>query len=369
MYRAAVVLATRAAPRGDVLLVMGDIHCWSISLGRWAGVHVRLHVSFVLFAVVVMYTAGQAHLVGHASLVPEAAVFLVILLVSVLLHEIGHGVAAARVGGGMDLIVLGPLGGLAPPDVPHEPHAQLRVTAAGPLVNLLLVLLSGLVLVAARTDLIGLLHPLSPASHVVEGSEGLMFMKLLFWTNWVLLLLNLLPVLLADGGRALRAVLWPVQGYRSAVLIVTRVAKLTALALCVAAWLMRDVNAAGLVPAWLPLLLLATLVFFNARAEGHALEEHEAADESFGYDFSQGYTSLERSIEPRAPAQPGLIRQWIERRRELKRRQAEELEEEEERRVDEILSRLHQCGMNGLSAEERGLLHRVSARYRNRHRG
>jgi hypothetical protein len=49
------------------------------------------------------------------------------------------------------------------------------------------------------------------------------------------------------------------------------------------------------------------------------------------------------------------------------RKQRRELQErDEERQVDEILSRLHSAGMDGLTAKERALLNRVSARYRNR---
>jgi hypothetical protein len=44
----------------------------------------------------------------------------------------------------------------------------------------------------------------------------------------------------------------------------------------------------------------------------------------------------------------------------------EEIEAAEERQVDGILSRLHAHGMNSLTADERQLLIRVSARYRNR---
>jgi hypothetical protein len=44
----------------------------------------------------------------------------------------------------------------------------------------------------------------------------------------------------------------------------------------------------------------------------------------------------------------------------------EEIEAEEERQVDGILSRLHAHGMDSLTVDERKLLDRVSARYRNR---
>ena len=39
---------------------MRDLLTWNISLGRWAGVQVRLHVFFVLFAVVALHLASQA---------------------------------------------------------------------------------------------------------------------------------------------------------------------------------------------------------------------------------------------------------------------------------------------------------------------
>jgi hypothetical protein len=67
---------------------------------------------------------------------------------------------------------------------------------------------------------------------------------------------------------------------------------------------------------------------------------------------------------PRKPV--GTVRRWIEQRRELRRRKRLYQEREEERQVDEILVRLHEKGMSGLSAKERAVLHRVSARYRNR---
>ena len=44
----------------------------------------------------------------------------------------------------------------------------------------------------------------------------------------------------------------------------------------------------------------------------------------------------------------------------------EEIEAEEERMVDAILSRLHTEGLESLSPAERELLERVSARYRSR---
>jgi hypothetical protein len=60
------------------------------------------------------------------------------------------------------------------------------------------------------------------------------------------------------------------------------------------------------------------------------------------------------------------MRRWLQQRQEMKERRLREMEAEEERRVDEVLIRVKEFGIDGLSPEERSLLHRVSARYRNR---
>ena len=98
-----------------------------------------------------------------------------VLLVSVTLHEVGHALAAIRVGGKVDAIVLGPVGGLISPRVPDEPEIHLFVALAGPIVHLLLAVVAAIVLaVAGNTQLVGLLNPLATPQDLVEpGSTGL----------------------------------------------------------------------------------------------------------------------------------------------------------------------------------------------------
>jgi hypothetical protein len=62
------------------------------------------------------------------------------------------------------------------------------------------------------------------------------------------------------------------------------------------------------------------------------------------------------------------LRRWLDARREERLRRQRQAEELEDLRVDDVLSRLQQFGMQGLSYEDRALLHRVSLRYRNRPR-
>ena len=142
-----------------------------------------------------------------------------ILLSSVLLHEIGHLVAAWYLGGHADQIVLGPLGGLTLPSVPTDTRSQVGVALAGPAVNLIVMLLVLPPLVYANVtpgDL--LFSPLNPRS-LLEGESWLVGLRLTCWIN-CLLLLNLFPAYPLDGGHALAGILRPVFGGRAAVLIV-----------------------------------------------------------------------------------------------------------------------------------------------------
>jgi len=341
---------------------MRDFSTWSINLGRWRGVHVRLHAFFLLFAVFTLFLSSRQN---EQIVVQYASGALIVLLLSVAAHELGHALVAFRVGGHVDEVVLGPLGGLAQARVPRDPQHELVVALAGPAVNLLICLAMAPIIVAAAEPLVGLLKPLEPEA-ILVGPPWLVAVKLTLWINWVLLLTNVfLPASPFDGGRILRAVLWHLFDYRTAVASVMVLARVVAGMLCLAAVLSRNQVDSGLVPLWVTLILLAILVFFSAKQETARIEEQEIDEELFSYDFSQGYTSLERHLDsPHRSASP--LRRWVEGRREARRRRRQLLEQDEERRVDEILVRLHQHGMRGITPKERALLDRVSARYRNR---
>jgi stage IV sporulation protein FB len=294
-----------------------------------------------------------------------AGASLLVLLASVLLHEWGHCLTARRVGGYAEQVVVWPLGGLSPPHVPHDPQLELLTALAGPVVNALVMILTAPLLLAGRQDVLGLFVPLAPAA-LTEGPPFIVGLKLVFWINWLLVLVNLLPAFPFDGGRVLRSLLWSQFDYRTAVFWVTRTAMAASLGMCFIAWWMRDTYTTALVPAWVPLLLFAIFLWFGAQQEESRLEYGDGDDDFFGYDFSQGYTSLERDASRQRPSGPGPIRRWFEERREARRQRQEAIEREEEQQVDAILIRLHEAGIEGLTPQERTILERVSARYRNR---
>jgi Zn-dependent protease len=337
----------------------------SFGLGRWLGIPVRLHVAFVLLAAFVLYGTKQHELFhGHWL---HGAILLVVWFACVLLHEAGHCIAVARLGGTNDLLVFSPVGGISEYNYLHEPQPQLLVALAGPFANLAGGLAAGCLLAGlGQSSFSSVANPFAPVE-LFEGGQ-LLFgtLRVALWVNWILVLVNLFPAVPLDGGWALHALVWPALGPRKAKIVVRRLSFAVAVALfAVAAWLMFDPVLTP-VPTWLPMVALGLLIACYALApvdSGEALGED---DELLGYDFSQGYTSLEHAEPP--PARPGFIRRWLEHRRHEREVRRIRIEYEEERQVDSILARLHEHGIETLSAEERSLLDRVSARYRARSR-
>lgn len=162
-----------------------------IPLGRILGFPVYLRWSVLLLVALITLLSGQVigYRVGFG--------FVVALLVSVLLHELGHALVARRLGIGVRAITLEILGGYTEMtgDTPN-PRAELLVSLAGPAVSLGLG-------VAASVG--AALLPDGPVRQVT---------LLVALANLIVAVFNALPGLPLDGGRALRAVVWWISGNR-----------------------------------------------------------------------------------------------------------------------------------------------------------
>jgi Zn-dependent protease len=174
-------------------------------LGRVLGVPVYLRASWLLLAVIVVVLYGPV----AASMLPQlspvgayslAVGFVLCLLLSVLLHELGHAIVARRYGIGVRAITLELLGGYTEMDS-DSPHARadLWVSVIGPIVSA--------VLGAASLAVWSVL----PDQTILDQ---LAFQ--LAWSNLIVAVFNALPGLPLDGGRALRALVWAVTGDRHA---------------------------------------------------------------------------------------------------------------------------------------------------------
>ena len=127
------------------------------------------------------------------------------LFAVVLLHEMGHAYAAVRLGYTIESIELYPFGGVARlsgKQIGWSPRNEVMIAISGPLVNLVLALLTMLLMV------LGLL-----SGEVAKPFIGM---------NFTLLFFNLLPALPLDGGRIARAGLSMNRGFEAATEVLTR---------------------------------------------------------------------------------------------------------------------------------------------------
>lgn len=166
-----------------------------MKLGTAFGIDILLHWSFFILPVVVI--SWSVALGDSISVTALWLVLLVVILASVLLHELGHGLAAKWLGIPIVDIMLTPICGLARlARAPDHPREEVCVAIAGPVANLICGALLALLLYLTQT-------PFSIEPLIVRSS----LMLTLLWVNVALCVLNLLPVFPMDGGRIFRAVL------------------------------------------------------------------------------------------------------------------------------------------------------------------
>ena len=169
---------------------------WSWKVGHILGIRVQLHMTFLLLLgwVAISFYVERSDLVD--ALVGVG--FILILFGIVVLHELGHALAARRFGIRTRDITLLPIGGVARLErMPDDPREELIVALAGPAVNVVLAtLIAGTMLLATGTPI--------PGEVSFEGGDVL---RNLLWVNVVLVLFNMIPAFPMDGGRVLRALL------------------------------------------------------------------------------------------------------------------------------------------------------------------
>jgi membrane-associated protease RseP (regulator of RpoE activity) len=159
---------------------------------RMFGIDVRVHPLFWLFSAVLGwgFTGGR---------LDSLAVWVVVVFVSVLVHELGH-VLTGRIFGSSGHILLYSFGGLAlGSNNLGRRWQRILVLFAGPLAGFLL---------AAVTFATLLLVPL-PSNPLLREAVGMVLVVNIGWG-----ILNLLPIFPLDGGQISREVLEGSLGHR-----------------------------------------------------------------------------------------------------------------------------------------------------------
>jgi Zn-dependent protease len=169
---------------------------WSLKIGRFAGIDVYMHVTFLLLVSWVAFLYWRQ---GQSVLSAVVGVtFILTVFLCVVLHEFGHALTARRYGIKTRDIILLPIGGVARLEsLPTQPLQELWVALAGPAVNI--VIAAGLYVWLAIT---ASLEPLQTMT-LTTGP----FLERIMAVNIFLVAFNMIPAFPMDGGRVLRAVL------------------------------------------------------------------------------------------------------------------------------------------------------------------
>lgn len=169
---------------------------WQWKLGRFLGIDVYIHATFLLLIGWVGYSYWLEH--GTLAQVLSGVLFILALFLCVVLHEYGHALTARKYGIKTRDITLYPIGGVARLErMPDKPIEELWVALMGPAVNVAIagILFALLASTGNLTSLTGLT--------IASGS----FLMRLMIVNISLVLFNLIPAFPMDGGRVLRAIL------------------------------------------------------------------------------------------------------------------------------------------------------------------
>jgi Zn-dependent protease len=157
-------------------------------IGRIFGTDIYLSPTFLLIFAFWFITGGREGASG-------TAVFAMVLLVSVLLHEFGHAIAVRRLLKTEPTILIWAFGGYCQYRDEFNrrtPQRDLIISLCGPAVTAILA---------------AILIPLALTKAGAGNPAVWQFVKIMAWANGIWLLANLLPIVPLDGGCALRAIL------------------------------------------------------------------------------------------------------------------------------------------------------------------
>lgn len=381
---------------------MHDPMRWALPLYRAFGIQVRIHLLFFLITIP-LCLRQISELKDWIGWFDIFMVSVVLLFLSVLLHEYGHSFSARWVGGSSSEILIWPLGGLAYCEVPHTPRHHAINIACGPAVNLVLVAACSLALLVGgyspakalnpfknpytaetynfdgktystgyryyfyktgTAEFVGmgdqrLEHAVEPPAEVIERAAlpgWAVWVWRFCWINsWLFLFNMLLPAYPMDAGQLLHAYIWSRTDYRRATIICCYVGYGVAAVLL------------ALTIGFNEFMLGGLALFIGMSCYQRLRQELDTERGPFGYDFSQGYTSLERDDPPPVVRQKkNFLRRWLDARKAKKRQHEQEQVSRDDQRMDDLLDKIAKSGKNSLTDEERRFMERVSARYRNK---
>jgi CBS domain-containing protein/general stress protein CsbA len=167
---------------------------WSIPLGRWMGVEMRVHIFFPLLVLVLFAISG-------ANGWPRGLALFLLLVAAVAVRETARLLVGAWLGLRLRAILLLPIGGLfayANPESQENANrggGQLALALAGPLANWSAALAAAGIILGAGGDVRLFEHPFITPAYLLRS---------LVWMQAFLGLLHVFPAYPLDCGRLIR---------------------------------------------------------------------------------------------------------------------------------------------------------------------
>ncbi len=324
---------------------------WSFNCGTCFLTRVRISFYLPLLAVLLSFQLDNLRL----GLIISFA-----LLVSLVLHEFAHVFAARMTGGMGSEILIWPLGGLSYIQPGPSGRSHLLVALAGPIVNLILVVLF---LPATYNSgfLSSALNPFQFPQITLTANHVIELQVLFFKINWMLLLINLLPIHPLDGSKIIHAFYyrdWNQKSVHRQIMAVGMI--LTSVGMI-----------SGLAYSHVWLVFTSSVLLILNFHEIEKIRFGENSNDSYlENDFlssTESYELEENSkFDQEASSHQGLVSRWMERREEQKRKLSLHQEKENEILTDQILEKVHQFGLKSLTADEKRILDRASDRLKKR---
>jgi Zn-dependent protease/CBS domain-containing protein len=257
----------------------------SLRLFKVKGIDIRVHITFPLILIWAAVQFGWLNGFGINGAIYGIIVTLLLFSI-VVLHELGHSLAALKYGVPVKQIVLLPIGGVAQlKRMPEKPIQEFVIAIAGPLVNVgLAVLFAIIASLAGFTLTMGNLfnNILNFADTSLSSVFAYVFISNLFLAGF-----NLLPAFPMDGGRVLRAILATRVSYVRATAIAVTIGQAMA-------WLL---GLYGFLSGGFFMVLIAIFIFIGAGQEGQLVQLRNVLE---GLQVEQAYSRHTQTLPPEA---------------------------------------------------------------------
>ena len=264
----------------------------SIRLLTVRGIDIRVHVTFPLILIFAILQFGVFSGQGLNGAIFGIIVTLLLFTI-VVLHELGHSVAAQHYGVPVTQIVLLPIGGVAQLQrIPENPVQELVIAIAGPMVNFVIAIVLYLVHLFSGIGAVSTGEPMRLLMGVGQGGINAVF-NYVFAANLFLAIFNLVPAFPLDGGRVLRALLATRLDYGRATAIAVSIGQ--NLAWLAGLW--------GFLNGDFFLILIAIFVYMGASQEGQLVQLRRALG---NLTVEQAYSRQARTLSPQSTLQEAI---------------------------------------------------------------